>query len=35
MVLEPVEGDLSILADLNQIPVGIPHVAPPFPAMII
>jgi hypothetical protein len=34
-VVEPVEGDLSILADLNEGAVGITHVAAPFPAVIV
>src|ERR1700678_1806259 len=35
VVLEPVERDLSILADFDEVPVRITHVAAPFPAMII
>ena len=35
IVLEAVEGDLSILADLDEIAVGITHVAAPFPAVIV
>jgi hypothetical protein len=35
VVVEPVEGDLSILADLDEVAVGITHVAAPFPAVII
>ena len=34
-VVEPVEGDLSILADLDEVAVGITHVAAPFPAVIV
>ena len=33
--VEPVEGDLSILADLDEVAVGITHVAAPFPAVIV
>jgi hypothetical protein len=35
VVVEPVEGDLSILADLDEITVGITHVAAPFPAVVV
>ncbi len=35
VALEPVEGDLSILTDLDKVAVGITHVAAPFPAMIV
>ena len=28
--VEPVEGDFGILADLNEVAVGITHVAAPF-----
>jgi hypothetical protein len=35
VVIEPVEGDFSILADLDEVAVGITHVAAPFPAVII
>jgi hypothetical protein len=34
-VVEPVEGDFSILADLDEVAVGITHVAAPFPAVIL
>src|SRR5271169_2063221 len=34
-VVEPVEGDFSILADLDEVAVGITHVAAPFPAVIV
>ncbi len=34
-VVEPVEGDFSILADLDEVAVGISHVAAPFPAAIV
>jgi hypothetical protein len=33
-VIEPVERDFSILADLDEVAVGISHVAAPFPALI-
>ena len=33
MVFETVEGDFSILADLDEVAVGITHVAAPFPAV--
>jgi len=32
-VFETVERHLSILADLDEVPVGIAHVAAPFPAV--
>lgn len=35
VTFEVVEGHLSILADLDEVAVGITHVAPPFPAPII
>ena len=35
VAVEPVEGELSILADLDEIAVGITHVAAPFPAVRI
>jgi len=35
VLIEPVEGDLSILADLDEVAVGITHVAAPFPAVIV
>lgn len=35
MVVEPVEGELSILADLDEVAIGITHVAAPFPAVKI
>jgi len=35
VVVEPVEGDFSILADLDEVAVGITHVAAPFPAVIV
>ena len=35
VVVEPVEGDLSILADLDEITVRVAHVATPFPAVIV
>src|SRR5208282_5948948 len=34
-VLEPVEGDLSLLADLDEVAVGVTQVATPFPAVIV
>ena len=34
-VVEPVEGDFSILADLDEVAVRIAHVAAPFPAVIV
>lgn len=34
-VFETVEGHLSILADLDDVAVGITHVAAPFPAVIV
>jgi len=33
--VEPVEGDFSILADLDEVAVGITHLAAPFPAVIV
>ena len=33
--VEPVEGELSILADLDEVVVGITHVTAPFPAVRI
>jgi hypothetical protein len=33
-IVEPVERDFSILADLDEVAVGITHVASPFPAVI-
>jgi hypothetical protein len=35
IVFETVERHLSILADLNEVAVGITHVATPFPAAIV
>jgi hypothetical protein len=35
VVVEPVDGDLSVLADLDEVAVGITHVAAPFPAVIV
>ena len=35
MFVEPVDGELSILADLDEVAVGITHVAAPFPAVRI
>ena len=35
VVLEPVEGQLSLLADLDEVAVWITHVAAPFPAAIV
>jgi hypothetical protein len=35
VVVEPVESHLSILADLDEVAVGITHVAAPFPAVIV
>jgi len=32
VVLEPIKGNLSILADLGEVAVGIAHVAAPFQA---
>ncbi len=34
-VIEPVEGDFSVLADLDEVAVGITHVAAPLPAVIL
>jgi hypothetical protein len=34
-VVEPVEGDFSILADLDEVAVGFTHIAAPFPAVIV
>jgi len=34
-VVEPVEGDFSILADLDEVAVGITHIAAPFPVVIV
>src|SRR5208282_348453 len=34
-VIETVEGDFSILAHLDEVAVGITHVAAPFPAVIV
>jgi hypothetical protein len=35
VMVEPVESELTILADLNEVAVGIAHVAAPFPAVIV
>jgi len=35
VVLEVVERQLSILADLDEIAVGITHIATPFPTVIV
>jgi hypothetical protein len=35
VVFETVESHLSILADLDEVAVGITHVAAPFPAVIV
>ena len=35
VVFETVEGHLSILADLDEVAVGITHLATPFPAVIV
>jgi len=35
VVFETVERHLSILADLDEVAVGITHVATPFPAVIV
>ena len=35
VIVEPVESELSILAELNEVAVGIAHVAAPFPAVIV
>jgi hypothetical protein len=35
VTFETVKCQLSILADLDQVPVGITHVATPFPAAIV
>ena len=35
VVFETVEGHLSILADLDEVAVGITHVAAPFPAVVV
>ena len=34
-VVEPVEGDFSTLAHLDEAAVGVTHVAAPFPAVIV
>ena len=34
-VVGSVEGDFSVLADLDEVAVGITHVAAPFPAVIV
>jgi hypothetical protein len=34
-VVESVEGDFSVSADLDEVAVGITHVAAPFPAVIV
>ena len=33
--VEPVDGELSILADLDDVAIGITHVTAPFPAVRI
>jgi len=35
VAIESVEGHLSVLADLDEVTVGITHVAAPFPAVRI
>jgi hypothetical protein len=35
VVVEPVGGDLSILAELDEVAVGITHVAAPLPAVMV
>src|SRR6516164_9023976 len=35
VAFESVEGHLCILADLDEVAVGITHVAAPFPAVIV
>ena len=35
VAVEPVDGHLSILADLDDVAVGVTHVAAPFPAVRI
>jgi hypothetical protein len=35
VVIEPLEGDFGILANLDEVAVGITHVAAPFPAVWI
>jgi len=35
VVFETFEGDFSILADLDEVAVGITHVTAPFPAVIV
>jgi hypothetical protein len=35
VAFEAVEGHLSILADLDEVAVGIAHVTTPFPAVIV
>ena len=35
VVVEPVDGELSVLTDLNDVAVGITHVAAPFPPVRI
>jgi len=35
VAIEPVEGHLSILADFDEVAIGITHVAAPFPAVRI
>ena len=35
VALEPIDGRLGVLADLDEIAVGITHVAAPFRAVIV
>ena len=35
VILEPSEGDFGVLADFDEVAVGITHVAAPFPAVIV
>jgi hypothetical protein len=35
VAFKTVEGHLSVLADLDEVAVGIAHVATPFPAVIV
>jgi hypothetical protein len=35
VVVKPVDGKLSVLADFDDVAIGIPHIAAPFPAVRI
>ncbi len=35
VILQPIESDFGVLADLDEVAVGIAHVAAPFPAVIV